>query len=75
MQKIQERQLKDVAFHGKTIFMVHLKPEKQYWEGNVPTPIKVRTSHSLGFGAIRQAYRIKTGSVNQLKVAYMLDRM
>ncbi len=75
MQKIQERQLKDVAFQGKTIFMVHLKQEKQYWEGNVPATIEVRTSHSLGFRAIRQAYRINTGSVNQLKVAYMLDRL
>jgi hypothetical protein len=75
MDKIQERQLRDMAFHGKAVFMVHLKQEKQYWERSVPPTVEVRTSHSLGFRAIRQAYQINTGSVNELKVAYMLDRL
>jgi len=75
MEKIPAGRLRDVYFEGKAILMVHLKDDKAYWERMVPQGVEVRTSHSLGFRAIRRAYRINATSVNQLKIAYLLDRL
>jgi hypothetical protein len=75
MDKIHYSQLQNTPFQGKTVFMVHLKQDKQYWESVLPATIKVRTSHSLGFWAIRRAYRINSNSVSQLKVSYLLDSL
>lgn len=60
---------------GKTILMVHLNDERQYWESRLHGRIPVRTSHSLGFRAVRKAFQVASIGANELKIAYMLDEL
>lgn len=60
---------------GKTVFMVHLHDERQYWQSLFGQRIPIETSHSLGFQATRRAFRVPTIGVNELKVAYLLDEL
>ena len=74
MKTIDANQLKDAPFEGPTVFMVHLKEEKDHWKSVVPTTI-VRTSHSLVFWGVRKGFRVQSKSANPFKIGLLLDQL